>query len=72
MPSAIGAFRHAGFDVIAWPADYLTLGKLKELATPIEGVSEGLQLLDTGAMEWIGLAVYRLAGRIDELIPGPV
>ena len=26
MPRAMGAFRHAGFDVIAWPADNLSLG----------------------------------------------
>jgi uncharacterized SAM-binding protein YcdF (DUF218 family) len=72
MPRAIGAFRHAGFNVIPWPADYLSVGGLRELATPAGSVSEGLRLFDVGAKEWIGLIAYRITGRIDELFPSPV
>jgi len=71
MPRAVGAFRHAGFDVIAWPADYRTIGGSKELATPIFGVSEGLALVDIAVKEWLGLIAYRLTGRTDEIFPGP-
>ncbi|MGO8832331.1 MAG: YdcF family protein [Roseiarcus sp.] len=72
MPRAVGVFRHAGFDVIAWPADYLSLGGPNELATPIDTVSGGLRLVDVGAREWIGLVAYRLSGAIDDLLPGPI
>jgi uncharacterized SAM-binding protein YcdF (DUF218 family) len=71
MPRAVGAFRHAGFDVIAWPADYRTIGGSKELTTPIFAASEGLALVDIGVKEWIGLVAYRLTGRTDEMFPGP-
>jgi uncharacterized SAM-binding protein YcdF (DUF218 family) len=72
MPRAIGAFRHVGFNVIPWPADYLSLGGLRELAAPTESVSEGLRLFDVGAKEWMGLLAYRVTGRIDDLFPGPI
>jgi uncharacterized SAM-binding protein YcdF (DUF218 family) len=71
MPRAIGAFRHAGFNVIPWPADYLSVGGLRELAAPTESVSEGLRLFDIGAKEWMGLIAYRVTGRIDDFFPGP-
>ena len=70
MPRAMGAFRHAGFDVIAWPADYLSLGVPSEWVKPNEALSEGLRRVDFGAKEWIGLLAYRLTNRTDELFPG--
>ena len=70
MPRAMGAFRHAGFDVIAWPADYLTSAQ-SEWVKPNEGLSEGLRRVDFGAKEWIGLLAYRLTNRTDEFFPGP-
>ena len=71
MPRAMGAFRHAGFDVIAWPADYLTFGTQSEWAMPNGWVAEGLRRVDFGAKEWMGLIAYRLTGRTDEFLPGP-
>jgi hypothetical protein len=32
---------------------------------------EGLQQVDIGVKEWIGLAAYRLTDRTDEFLPGP-
>jgi uncharacterized SAM-binding protein YcdF (DUF218 family) len=70
MPRAMGAFRHAGFDVIAWPADYLTFGTQSEWVMP-NGWVAGLRRVDLGAKEWMGLIAYRLTDRTDEFLPGP-
>jgi uncharacterized SAM-binding protein YcdF (DUF218 family) len=71
MPRAMGAFRRAGFDVIAWPADYQTLGAQNEWLMLHEGMADGLKLVDIGVKEWIGLAAYRLTDRTDQFLPGP-
>jgi uncharacterized SAM-binding protein YcdF (DUF218 family) len=70
MPRAIGAFRHAGFPVEAYPVDWRTRGPI-DLALPFESVTAGLRRTDTAVHEWIGLLAYRLTGRIPELFPGP-
>ena len=33
--------------------------------------NDGLQLVDTGVREWLGLIAYRVAGATDTLLPGP-
>jgi uncharacterized SAM-binding protein YcdF (DUF218 family) len=71
MPRAIGCFRHAGLRVEAYPVDYRT-GGWADALKPNAFTRQGLFLADLAAKEWIGLAGYRLAGRIDELLPGPV
>jgi uncharacterized SAM-binding protein YcdF (DUF218 family) len=70
MPRAIGAFRHVGFAVEAHPVDYRTRG-IEDLARPFPSLGEGLRRGDIAMREWIGLLMYRLAGRIDELFPAP-
>lgn len=70
MPRAMGLFRKAGFDVIAYPVDYRTRGP-EDLKRFFERVPQGLMRLDLGANEWLGLMAYRLLGRIDDLFPGP-
>jgi uncharacterized SAM-binding protein YcdF (DUF218 family) len=70
MPRAVGAFRHAGFSVEAYPVDWRTRGS-SDLARPFRSVGDGLRRSDTAAREWIGLLVYRLTGRTSELLPGP-
>jgi uncharacterized SAM-binding protein YcdF (DUF218 family) len=70
MPRAIGSFRHAGFDVEAWPVDYRTRGSA-DLTRPFFQVSEGLRRVDTASREWVGLLAYWLAGRTGELFPSP-
>jgi uncharacterized SAM-binding protein YcdF (DUF218 family) len=70
MPRAMGLFRKAGFDVIAYPVDYRTRGP--EDRWRIFGrVPQGLMRVDLAVNEWLGLVAYRLLGRIDELFPGP-
>jgi len=70
MPRAIGLFRKAGFDVIAYPVDYRTRGP-DDVARPFERIPAGLQRMDLAVGEWLGLVAYRLLGRTDELFPAP-
>src|ERR1043166_8586713 len=70
MPRSIGVFRHAGFEVEAYPVDYRTRGG-EDLARPFPSLGEGLRRGDVAVREWIGLLMYRLAGRTSELFPAP-
>lgn len=70
MPRAMGVFRAAGFDVTPYPVDYRTAGA-KSLLRPFAFVSEGLRRTDVATKEWIGLGVYYVSGRTDELFPAP-
>jgi uncharacterized SAM-binding protein YcdF (DUF218 family) len=67
MPRAVGCFRHTGWEVLPYPVDYRTEARprLELLLAP------HLELLDLAAKEWVGLAAYRLLGRIDALFPAP-
>jgi uncharacterized SAM-binding protein YcdF (DUF218 family) len=56
MPRAVGCFRASGFDVSAYPVD------------PPKTNPRNLEL---AIKEWIGLFVYRLMGRTQELFPAP-
>ena len=66
MPRAMGAFRAAGLDPVAYPTDY---------RTPHEGISfgklfgRGLGYTHTALSEYIGLMAYRVTGRTDQLLP---
>lgn len=70
MPRAVGIFRKAGFDVIAYPVDYRTRGP-DDVTRTFARIPQGLMRLDVAANEWIGLVAYRVLGRIDELFPAP-
>jgi len=70
MPRAIGAFRAAGFPVEAFPVDYRTRGAV-DLLRPFATLGDGLRRTDTAVREWVGLVMYRLAGRTEELFPAP-
>jgi uncharacterized SAM-binding protein YcdF (DUF218 family) len=70
MPRSIGVFRRVGFAVEAYPVDYRTRG-IEDLARPFPSLGEGLRRGDTAVREWIGLLMYRLAGRTSELFPAP-
>ena len=71
MPRAMGVFRQAGFDVVAWPADYLTNGLPSEFWRPKFDGAEGLRLVDLAVREWVGLIAYRLTGKTGALLPAP-
>jgi uncharacterized SAM-binding protein YcdF (DUF218 family) len=68
MPRAIGAFRAAGFDVVATPVDHRTRGAA-DLFRPFPSVSDGLRRTDLAVREWIGLFMYRMSGRSTALFP---
>jgi uncharacterized SAM-binding protein YcdF (DUF218 family) len=70
MPRAIGCFRRVGFKVEPYPVDWRTVGSLGQ-PFAFSAVSAGLARTDVAVREWIGLAVYRLAGRTAALLPGP-
>ncbi len=70
MPRAMGLFRKAGFNVIAYPVDYRTRGA-EDLMRFFERIPQGLMRLDLGVNEWIGLIAYRALGRIDDVFPAP-
>ena len=70
MPRAMGVFRHAGFDVVAYPTDYHTFGDSRDWRLLSE-TPPRLMLFDIAVHEWIGLIAYRLAGKIDDWLPRP-
>lgn len=69
MPRSIGIFRKRAWPVIAYPADYLTTRAVGwSFGFNVAG---GLAALDAAIYEWMGLAYYRLSGRIDDWFPRP-
>ncbi len=70
MPRSVGVFRAAGFDVIAYPVDFRTLGRGDLLSVQCR-MPHGLERTDVAAKEWIGLVVTWLRGRSSALLPGP-
>jgi uncharacterized SAM-binding protein YcdF (DUF218 family) len=67
MPRAVGVFRRAGWDVIPFPAGYLSNGNGLSV-TPPDLVGE-LRLASLALHEWGGLLIYWLMGYTDELFP---
>jgi uncharacterized SAM-binding protein YcdF (DUF218 family) len=67
MPRAIACFRAVEFPIVAYPVDYRTT----EVAWSAIPISDGLNMLDLAAHEWIGLVAYRIVGRTTELFPAP-
>jgi len=70
MPRSAGLFRKAGFAVEPYPVDWRVGGRSDLLAFSALSV-QGLDRVDTGVREWMGLAAYWAAGKIDQLFPGP-
>jgi uncharacterized SAM-binding protein YcdF (DUF218 family) len=70
MPRSVGVFRAAGFPVEAFPVDYRTRGAI-DLLRGFATLGDGLRRTDTAMREWVGLVIYRMAGRTTELFPGP-
>lgn len=68
MPLAMGAFRKAGFDVIAFPVGSRTHG-WREMWWPATSATDNLRRLDLAIPEWTGLLVYKLLGYSDEWFP---
>lgn len=70
MPRSMGLFRKAGFPVEAYPVDW-KVGTEEDLFKYYVTANDGLQLVDIGVREWLGLIAYRIAGHTDALLPGP-
>lgn len=69
MPRAVGTFRQAGWNVIAFPVDHLTPGGFR-LRPPLM-VMMGLLQATVAFKEMTGLVAYRVLGRSDALFPSP-
>lgn len=69
MPRAMGAFRAAGWPVLADPVGFKTAPVLAVELAPT--LPQRLDRIDAAAHEWVGLLAYRLLGRTDRLLPGP-
>jgi uncharacterized SAM-binding protein YcdF (DUF218 family) len=67
MPRAVGVFRHAGWDVIPFPAGYLSNGNGRFSAPP--DLLGELRLASIALHEWGGLIVYRFMGYTDVVFP---
>lgn len=69
MPRAVGVFRKAGWNVLAYPVDYFTdgSGSFQPGFSPLGG----LYSLSGAIHEWIGLFAYRVTGRTSNLFPSP-
>jgi uncharacterized SAM-binding protein YcdF (DUF218 family) len=69
IPRAVGVFRQAGWNVIAYPVSFATEGLYQ---TDLR-FSLGLGMGHTSIWlhEWVGLVAYWLTGRSDSLFPGP-
>jgi uncharacterized SAM-binding protein YcdF (DUF218 family) len=70
MPRAMGLFRKAGFNAIAYPVDYRMQGGGRDWRLNVN-LPRGLRLFDLAVHEWIGLIAYRVSGRIESWFPAP-
>lgn len=71
MPRSVGIFRKVGISVVPYPVDFETRNTTWERMRPIGIASQGLDLVDKSAREWVGLFAYWLAGKTDALFPAP-
>ena len=68
MPRSVGVFRKAGWSVIPYPVDFYLSGEAPDILSFYAG--HGLGRFSSALHEWIGLLVYRLTDRSDEIFPG--
>lgn len=69
MPRAMGVFRHQGWALIPCPVDYHALSRYGARLDP--GLWENLRDVQIALREWVGLAVYYLTDKTDQLFPQP-
>jgi uncharacterized SAM-binding protein YcdF (DUF218 family) len=65
MPRSVGIFRKLGWPVVPLPVAYKAAGPASA------DFASNMGMLDLGVHEWLGLLVYRLAGRSDAMFPSP-
>jgi uncharacterized SAM-binding protein YcdF (DUF218 family) len=61
-PRAAGAFRKAGFEVVAVPADFYSGWGEANLVEKWLPSADNLRNSDAALHEWLGIATYRLRG----------
>ncbi len=69
MPRAMGCFRGAGWQVVAWPVNYTT-GTNPRLWYNWPFPTR-LNQAEAAMREWAGLVAYRLMGRLENWFPAP-
>jgi len=62
MPRAVGVFRAAGWPVVPWPVSYEVSNR--ELGRLGFDLRTGLELSERSVKEYVGMAAYRLMGRL--------
>jgi uncharacterized SAM-binding protein YcdF (DUF218 family) len=71
MPRAMGIFEKVGFNAVAYPVSFYTLGRWTGDLSLSFKPERNLRAFETALHEWIGLAAYWASGRTDHLFPGP-
>jgi uncharacterized SAM-binding protein YcdF (DUF218 family) len=71
MPRAMGIFEKVGFNAVAYPVSFYTLGRWTDDLSLSFRSERNLRVFETALHEWIGLAAYWASGRTDHLFPGP-
>ena len=71
MPRAMGIFEKVGFNAVAYPVSFYTLGRWTGDLSLSFRSERNLRVFETALHEWIGLAAYWASGRTDHLFPGP-
>ena len=69
MPRIMGVFRAQGFEPVPYPVDFRWIPPFHPLYT--YPLADGLDLSDTAAKEWKGLAFYWLQGHTNSFFPAP-
>lgn len=67
MPRALGVFQTLGWNVVPYPVDYTTTGRLE--FRPTLDVLASLVALDRVIREWGALMIYQTTGRTQSLFP---
>jgi uncharacterized SAM-binding protein YcdF (DUF218 family) len=68
MPRSVGIYRKQGWNVIPYPVDHYSSTETGLKLDP--KLWRNLRDLNTAMREWIGLVVYYLTGKTDQLLPG--
>ena len=67
MPRSVGIYRKQGWNVIPYPVDHYSTTEIGLKLDP--KLWRNLRDLNTAMREWIGLVVYYLTGKTDQLLP---
>ena len=68
MPRAVGTFEKSGWNVIPFPAGYMTSGPNPGFVSA--NIIGGFELGSVAVHEWIGLIMYWIMGYSSEVFPG--